>query len=205
MMLHQSKELAVKFVHYTTNFLYKQKAITAATEVSSYASRAAGHLMLFLNLHDKVDREKFFLRIKSLEDQIEILDESLVNQEDRSLIKDLRFRKEELLSKGIHVLSLYEQDMATRGSFLPAQHSDVILAIYYITQSLQNLGAEAGKHIIDSDINSRQSIIQYANYFHTIILLSLFCSVIISLIIGYWISIKIPQIFQKDKSDKLTF
>ncbi len=197
------RKLGVEFVHYATNFLNKQKAITAATEVSSYASRAAGHLMLFLNLHDMVDREKFFLRITSLEDQIEILDKSFVIQEGRSIIKDLRIKKDGLLANGIHILSLYDQDMETRGSFLPAQHSDDILAIYYIAKSLQDLGAEAEKHIINSEIIGGQSIIQYSHYFQIIIWVSFVCSLVISLMIGYWISIKLPKLFQKDKTDKL--
>ena len=50
---------------------------TAATEVSSYAKRAEGHLLLYLVLHRKADKNKFPKRIKLLNEQISILDEKL--------------------------------------------------------------------------------------------------------------------------------
>jgi hypothetical protein len=187
------RRLGIEFIHYSTNFLNKQIAITAAAEVSSYASRAAGHLMLYLTLQDTEDREKFFLRIKALEDQIGILEKFLVDAEGRSVIEDMKTKKDGLLESGIHVLSLYNQDMEATGLFLPAHHRDAVLTLEYNASSLQTLGAQAEKHIIDSEIRNEQSIIKSAGYFQLIIFTSIICGIVISLIIGYRISRKFPR------------
>src|SRR5574337_90987 len=53
--------------------------IEASNEVSSYAKRAQGHLMLYLILHNESDKQKFFMRLASLREQNSIMEEKVRN------------------------------------------------------------------------------------------------------------------------------
>jgi len=46
------------------------KIVTIANEIGSYAKRAEGHLFLFLMLKDPIDKNKFFMRMESLKNNI---------------------------------------------------------------------------------------------------------------------------------------
>jgi len=58
----QIRKLGVNLAKKVTDVINKQRPITAASEVASYAKRAEGHLILFITLRDEIDKEKFFLR-----------------------------------------------------------------------------------------------------------------------------------------------
>lgn len=185
------RSYSVQFANYSTNFLNRQAAIKAATEVSSYTKRAEGHLMLFLTLHDIIDRDKFFKRITALNEQIKILQEHVLDPEGRQIIGTIATGKDKLLSQGKVLLVSYDQEKSATGSFSLEKHRDAVLSLHDIASDLHQLGIKAKKHNIDFATQTRQEIIQSARYFQFVSYVSIICAIVLSLVLGYWISKKL--------------
>ncbi len=110
------RDKAVRLAEVETDFLNKQAAITAATEAGSFAKRAEGHLMLYLTLHDRVDRDKFFSRVEAVRARLSVLTERVDSDEGRKLVGEMAEGARELNEAGTALLASY--DAATeRGAY----------------------------------------------------------------------------------------
>jgi len=120
------RKLGVKIADENTLFLNRQKPITVATEVGSYAKRTEGHLMLFLTLGDPVDRTKFFKRHASLVQRLSEL-KKMTNQPDAGmLINKLEINVDKILHMGNYLLKTYDRDNKINTDFKIYKHIDSI-------------------------------------------------------------------------------
>ena len=115
---------------------------TAATEVSSYAKRAEGHLLLYLVLHRKADKNKFPKRIKLLNEQISILDEKLENLEARAIFDKIKANTSEILPAGNTLIAYHDKAMEVGGKFLIDQHQEAIFKLHENFSALRKFGVE---------------------------------------------------------------
>lgn len=82
----------------------------AAIDAQSYAKRAEGHLALYLSLGDEEDRGKFSSRIDSLNEQIEILEDTVVSLSGKEHLKKLKGAAIGLSNTGEEIIKTYDAD-----------------------------------------------------------------------------------------------
>lgn len=115
---------------------------TAASKLSSYAKRAEGHLLLYLGLHRKADKEKFPKRIKSLKEQILILDQKTQNPEVIVVLEKIKLNTENLLSMGNALISYHDNDLKNKGRFNIEEHRDMVLKLHDNFSQIRQFGVD---------------------------------------------------------------
>lgn len=113
---------------------------TAAAEVSSYAKRAEGHLLLYLSLHRNADRTKFPTRVASLQEKIALLDQTISNSHARTLLDEIKVNSQDVLILGETLIAVHDQAMATAGTFDPATYDRDIDDLHDRFSSIRRLG-----------------------------------------------------------------
>jgi signal transduction histidine kinase len=114
--------------------------IQASAEIVSYVKRAEGHLMLFLALNDKEDREKFFKRYDSLSGRVSFLDKNIRNPEARVLLDKIKPRLPEFLSSGQALIKVYDGDIKRTGRFDFARHKKLVKDLNDKASAIRGLG-----------------------------------------------------------------
>ncbi|PVX25850.1 MAG: hypothetical protein CW691_03265 [Candidatus Bathyarchaeum sp.] len=84
--------------------------VDVAAEASSYAKRAEGHAFLYLTLGNELDKEKFFDRHGSLEEQITILEKEVECLESLEQLDYLKSFSGEVLEYGNQLIETYDQN-----------------------------------------------------------------------------------------------
>ncbi len=182
------RRYGVELANFETDFLNKQAAITAATEVSSYAKRAEGHLMLFVILHNEIDREKFFMRHTSLLEQIEILDERVKTSEGRAFLDDIKSETDELLTAGIALLEAYDEDMARTGDFDLESHEEMVRTFHDAASAVRENGVALADFEIQLEAEAEETALQSAASIQRNILTVMLVVVVAALCLAYIIS-----------------
>lgn len=114
--------------------------ISAANEVSSFAKRAEGHAMLYITLHNEIDRVKTFQRIASLREQIAILDASVGNPNARIILNDTLSTTNELEFIIESLFTAYDLEMETTGQFKLENHEELIYQLNNAGGSVRKSG-----------------------------------------------------------------
>ncbi len=162
--------------------------IEASNEVSSYAKRAEGHLMLYLTLHNESDKQKFFSRLASLREQNSIMDEKVKDPEARKILDDINSKTDELQSTGEALVQAYDNEIRATGRFELENHQELI-------RNLDDTAAEIradGLKLIKIEVNLRNEQDQAAqknaaNLYNVILIISAF-AVFGALALGYVIA-----------------
>ncbi|MBI5847243.1 MAG: response regulator [Nitrospirae bacterium] len=167
--------------------------ITSATEVSSYAKRTEGHLILFLTLQNKEDREKFFDRYNSLVQEIKVLDIAVKVPEAREYVEKIKAKSARLLSTGESLLKAYDRDMSLSGHFIPAGHETEIRTFNEVASDIRQHGVDLAIAEAVMSEDAHRTALQKASHFQMYGLAIILGGVIIALIQGYVFSKKIAQ------------
>jgi len=114
--------------------------VTTATEVSSYAKRAEGHLLLYLSLHRETDKTKFPERVAALHEQITLLDHAITNRDARNILNEIKTNSYDLLRLGEVLIAAHDHSMAANGIFDPAAYSAEIDHLHGRFSSIRRLG-----------------------------------------------------------------
>ena len=109
----------------------------AATEIASYSKRAEGHLGLCLLYGNQVDRDKFYSRHESLDQEIDVI--APLVMEDPRLISNLRSLSVEILATGEALLEAYDSDPA---SFNLKDHEELFKAFHAATSGARKIGVK---------------------------------------------------------------
>lgn len=179
--------------------------ITSATEISSYAKRAEGHMILFLTLHDKEDREKFFARYDSLLEEVKILDRVVKDSWARKLVEDIKDKTGELLPVGEKLLKVYDRDMFSSDSFNLKKYKPDVKKFFDITSGIRQLGVNLAirEAVLNEEVH--RSAIKKATVLQSYSSAIILVAVIIALIQAYVFSRKIgrPISQLKEKADEV--
>lgn len=136
------------------------KAIaTAAAEISSYSKRAEGHLLMYLALHRKSDKEAFPQRIASLDDQIAILDQNIKNSEARTIFNKIKSNTDDLLSAGNTLIAYHDKAMEDGGEFEIEEHREAVINFYENTSAIRRVGVELAKYEIRMENDLKQKVL----------------------------------------------
>lgn len=137
-------------------------AVEAAAEISSYAKRAEGHLMLYLALHRTADREKYPKRIESLQKNIAILDRALKHFGARGLLNRIKARSADCLSVGNGLIAHHDTAMAQTGAFDMTAHRETIFRLHEKFSGIRRLGVEMVALLVNAEEDLKASIYRKA-------------------------------------------
>ncbi|MDH4128976.1 MAG: HAMP domain-containing protein, partial [Spirochaetota bacterium] len=182
------RKLGVKLAAFKTDFLNRQEAITAATEITSYVKRAEGHLMLYLTLHDNTDRNKFFERFKLLNNYINILEHKTKSSKARSLVGQIKIKTNKFYPLGIELIKAYDGEFKISKSFNFAKHTKLIDSFHNISNEIKDLGFK----LTILNVNIENKIIEdkrrKAKAIQQNIYIIVACTIFISIIIAIFLS-----------------
>jgi hypothetical protein len=179
---------------------------TAATEVSSYAKRAEGHLLLFLALHRKADKEKFPQRVASLYEQISILDQKIINPEARIILEKIKANTSEILSIGNALIAYHDKAFKDKGNFEIEKHREVVFKFHENFSAIREFGIKltAFEIKLESDLKLKLKENAERLRFHLLfmIILTFSLTVFLGYILNRMIKTLNKEIVNRIKSEK---
>jgi nitrate/nitrite-specific signal transduction histidine kinase len=171
--------------------------IMDSVEISSYAKRAEGHLMLFLTLNDTSNIEKFFQRIDSLKNYTILIDQKSMNPETRTIIEEIKSQSEKLQSQGESLIKIYKNETETSGKFDFNKHSEEILNINKFASLIRENGVKIVNIQMQLKIENENKSKKLEQNIKNIVLLTILTIFIFSIILGYIISKNISRSITK--------
>lgn len=178
----------LELAHFETNFLNRQEAITASTEISSLVKRAEGHLMLYLTIHDETDRDKFFRRYASLREHLSILETRVKDPETRKLLDRIKENSDKILPLGNALIYRHDHDIKTLGKFQTEKRRELLKMFSKTVSTIREDGLKLAKFNIRLESQKKEVAINQARNLQRIILGIIIASVFISLLLVYILS-----------------
>lgn len=143
----------------------------AATEASSYAKRAEGHLHLYLMLHREADKKKYPARIASLNEQIAILDEHIANAKARELLDKIMEKSRDLPALGQELIDFHDRAMQETGKCDLSQQCDLISELHDRFSTIRSLGVEINAQELTLESELKASLFIRAKHTQSILIL----------------------------------
>ncbi len=162
--------------------------VKASNEVSSYAKRAEGHLMLYLTLHNESDRTKFYQRVASLREQNSIIEANVKNPEAIKILSSIKYETDELQSVGELLLKVHDNETITKGKFDIEAHEDLVRKLDDIAAIIRNDGLKLASVELDLQEKQNKTALEYAAFLYNIILIISVIAVIGAMALGYVIA-----------------
>ncbi|AFM24768.1 ATP-binding protein [Desulfomonile tiedjei] len=178
----------VKLAEIETDYLDRQEGIIAATKSMSFAQRAEGHLLLFLTLGDEVDRTKFYQRLSSLKQEIEVLEDRVVTSDGERLVSELKAHEKELFFAGDALVHAYDDAMTGKKRFILSHHSELLQDLRNATHQIDTIAMALAQMKLESEIRPKKVALAYAESLQHRILMVALTAIIVALMLGYWIS-----------------
>ena len=119
-----------------------QAIARAATEVSSYAKRAEGHLMLYLSFHGESDRDKIPKRMAALVEQIAILDRLVKAPDARPMVEKLKRLEEKSSAIVLPLLGAHDREFQSTGMFRIENQKHSVLDAHELFSQMRELGVD---------------------------------------------------------------
>lgn len=177
---------------------------TAAAQVISYSKRAEGHLFLYLMLHNPVDRGKFPKRIKSLEENIGILNQMSKNPQALAIIDKIKKYSDKNLSMGYSLIASHDKEMKDSGRFDFEAHRKIILTLHDRFSSIRRSGVDLASLLIKLEDNRRAQALDEAKKLRLYMYLFIGLAACFALYMGYAIS-KVVSSLRKEIAGRFKF
>ena len=158
---------------------------TAATEVSSYAKRAEGHLVLYLVLHRKSDKEKFPGRIASLNKYASIIDKKINNIKARKIFDKIKTNIHNALSVGNALIVHHDKEMEDLGKFEIEKYQDLVFELHEGLSAIRSYGVELAAFEIKLENEIKTTVLKNASRMRVYILLLMVVASGFTVYLGY--------------------
>jgi len=136
---------------------------TGATQVSSYAKRAEGHLMLYLVFHREVDKEKLPNRLASLDQEITRLDRLVKIPRARVVVEKIKSETGNIPSILSPLLATHDTEIQTSGRFEISSQIQAVLAAHEIFSKIRALGVELAEIELALEEEIRNQVVSTAD------------------------------------------
>ncbi len=176
---------AVALAKLQTDFLNRQEAITASTELSSHAKRASGHMFLYLTLHDKIDKEKFFDRCAALKTHVAILRQREAGGPGEKILVQVEADTREFEQVGKALIGLHDSDLTATGQFVPAGREGLMRKLHELANKNQLAGRTLARLNVDREMSRKADAIENASAVRRNILLVMAAAGLFALFLGY--------------------
>jgi nitrogen fixation/metabolism regulation signal transduction histidine kinase len=174
--------------------------VVASNEVSSYAKRIEGHLMLYITFHNETDKQKVNSRIESLRNQISIIDEMTKNPQAREILSDIISKTNELQSVAESLIYAHDNEMNTTGKYEPENHKELILKLNKAASAIREDGVKLTELETRLKTEQEETAKKNAEFLYNVILAIGVVAVFVALIIGYFIAKNITNSVMKLKN-----
>ena len=161
--------------------------VEAATELSSYAKRAEGHVTMFVVLDEESDRKKFFERCQSLNQQIAILDNTVRNPDARKILEQIK-AKNTVLPAGQALLEAYDHDMQSTGTFDPTKHRELIRTVNSAGSNTRELAVKLAIFETELEAKNHAAASATTTFLGRAILIVVSLAFLLAVILGYVLS-----------------
>lgn len=178
----------IELAELETDFLNRQEAITASTQVNSYAMRAEGHLILHLLLHNDVDREKFFKRCASLTENISMLKKRVRDREGKKILKRIETAAAKMVPVGTALLEAHDEEMKPVGQCLPGKCVRLLRTLRKMIGDVRANATALTTNSIEVETQPRIVALKTAANTQHIILAIMIASICVALTLGYLLS-----------------
>ena len=130
--LWSNKQIVIELKNKQEDYRIMLDATEAAHDINRYAKSAESHLILYLDLNEKLAFDRYNQDIKSLQNKIIILLTRKYDPIGQGLINEINLQLEKLLSDGRLLLTLKEQGEIPQDSFF-THNREIILAFHDAT------------------------------------------------------------------------
>jgi PAS domain S-box-containing protein len=178
----------VDLAQIATDYLNRQEAIIAATRSISFAERAEGHVLLYLILGDERDRDKFYQRIASMDQQIGVLQGRVVLPEGAQLVRELKQHAKDLSLAGKALIEAYDHNLRTKSRFILQNQRELIRDLRAATRQIDAIGMNLAKLNLELETKPKAIAMTRATNLQRNVLLVALAAVLGALALGYWIS-----------------
>lgn len=174
--------------------------VVASNEVSSYAKRAEGHLMLYITLHNETDKQKVNSRIESLRNQTSIIDEATTNPQAREILSNIISKTDELQSVAESLIYAHDNEMNETGKYDPENDKELILKLNKASSAIREDGVKLTELETRLKAEQEETAKKNAEFLYNVILAIGVVAVFVALIIGYFIAKNITNSVMKLKN-----
>ncbi|MEW6428042.1 MAG: PAS domain S-box protein [Thermodesulfobacteriota bacterium] len=126
-----------------------QKIIESANAVGSQAKRSQSHLMLFLSLNDKANREEFFKRYRAVLQEVTQLQSLVRDDEAKAIVGEISGGVEQLYVSAQQLLTAYDMEMRNHGTFDPAGHAHLIRNFFAVSSDVMRSATRLANYETD--------------------------------------------------------
>jgi|GEM_PF-1551502 CHASE3 domain sensor protein len=179
------RRYGLKLAALETDFLNKQQAITASMELASYAKRLEGHLIAYLLLQNKEDRQKVFDRYQSLKQMTSILDEKMDDPAPRKILDDVRTDTDQIMPAVQELLKANGSDIQTNGRPTRENYEALLRKISTLTDRVGDNGLALARFNVALEIEPKKLALESARFLQFMILVVTVIPVILAFILGY--------------------
>jgi len=148
-----------------------------AIDIASYAKRAEGHLMLYLVLHDEIDKKKFNDRMASMKNSID----NINKLSDPAMLSEIERLHTAFSDTGKKLIEIHDKDPLT---FLDNVDNEMLLSINKYASSIRSKSIDIVK---DEVLDIKKLLIENTSksvFSQQIILFSIMATTILAVIIS---------------------
>jgi PAS domain S-box-containing protein len=187
------RSLGVELAEFETDFLNRQEAITAASELGSFVKQAEGHMMLFLTLDDEMDRQEFLDRYAELLRRFHVLDKRVKGRDGRMILENIRTGVDELLPTAQALIERHEEEIKGAGRFDYEKHKGLLRRLNEVSSVIRNNGVELARLNIAEETGKMANAMAAAESIQAGIIYIAAASIALAMLLGYLMSRSISR------------
>jgi PAS domain S-box-containing protein len=191
---------AIRLARLETNFLNKQQSITSASELASYVKEGESHLMLFLDLGNHLDRERFFKNYARMQEEIALLSEVLKNPESIQNLDAIKATEGTFYHLGTLLLAAQEEAAAKKVPFREMGQARLLKDFNEASSQIRQASIRISDIEAGLENNLKDEALARAGFLRLNILLVMSGAIIAAILIGYFISKAITDPINKLKA-----
>jgi PAS domain S-box-containing protein len=191
---------AIRLARLETNFLNKQQSITSASELASYVKEGESHLMLFLDLGNPLDRERYFKNYARMQEEVAVLSEVLKNPESIRNLDAIKATEGTFYHLGTLLLAAREDAVAKNVPFREMVQAALLKDFNEASSRIRKASIRISDLEAGLENNLKEEALARAGFLRLNILLVMSGAVIAAILIGYFISKAITDPISKLKT-----
>jgi diguanylate cyclase (GGDEF)-like protein len=190
---HHLSLQALKLENLLTDILNRQIEHSAANSISVSSEEAEVHLILYLMMDDNFSRKLFFSGVKSINEQIEILNNYVQSSQGKRILDEMIAHKEEFLKSGKILLQKNKLQKQRNKPFLAEKLQAEIAAFNQAAKSLRNTSVILQNFKIQREREPRETMLQKARVFNYTVFTIVSGVFGLSILLGFWMAIGLSR------------
>ena len=142
-------------------------------------------MFLYLTLHDKIDKEKFFDRCAALKTHVAILKQRETGGPGEKILVEVEADTIQLEQVGKALIGLHDSDLTAAGRFVPADQGALMRKLHELANSNQLAGRTLARLNVDREMSRKADAIESASAVRRNIFLVMAAAGLFALFLGY--------------------